>query len=352
MGLGIAIALGETADPDLAGASWVEVTERMGEMTTYRLRYELDASGGDFALLTSAKIDVGSELSVIAPVGGVNNYLVKGPVTGQKVHFAHGASGSYVEVEGADTSIKLDRESKSAIWSDGTDSDSVRSIVSSHYKTADVDDTSAGHSEAKHTLVQRASDLQFVRQLARRNGCLFWISCDASGNETAHFRRPALDGDTALDLILNLTDNNIEWLELLFDVERPTSVDAAGLDLSDKSDIDGAVDATPLALLGSQGLADIAQGARVLHLAAPVDDSGDLKSRGEGALIDTGWFIRATCETTVSALKNVVRPQMLVNVRGIGQRHSGKYFVAAVKHTIDPSNHRMEMELVRNGWGN
>jgi len=46
-----------------------------------------------------------------------------------------------------------------------------------------------------------------------------------------------------------------------------------------------------------------------------------------------------------------VRAQTVINLRGAGTRFSGKYFVTGVKHTIDAAQHRMEVELSRNGWG-
>jgi hypothetical protein len=352
MGLGIAIEVGGSPDADLANATWVEVTERMGETTTYRIRYDFDVSSGDFPLLADGRIDAGSELTIVEPISGVNNCLVKGPVTSQQVHFAHGGSGSWVEVYGTDNSIKMDRESKAAIWADTSDSDAVGSILGTYNLTADSDSTDAQHTEAKHTLVQRDTDLQFVRRLARRNGFLFWITCDGDGNETAHFKRPPLDGQPGPDLIVNLDGNNLQWFDLDWDVERPTSATAADVDQSDESDIDGSVDKSPLNPLGASALSDIVSDTRLLHLIAPVDDAGDLQSRSEGALIEAGWFVRARCETTLTVFQGIVHAHTVVNVRGLGSRHSGKYFVAAVTHTIDQSEHRMEIELVRNAWGN
>ena len=352
MGLGIAVEVGGQADADLANATWVEVTERMGETSTYRIRYDFDVSSGDFPLLADGRIDAGSELTLIEPSGSSNDCLVKGPVVAQQIHFAHGGSGSWVEVHGADNSIQMDRESKAVVWAETSDGDAVGSILSNYGLSPDSDSTDAQHTETKHTLVQRDTDLQFVRRLARRNGFLFWVTCDGDGNETAHFKRPPLDGDAASELIVNLDGNNLQWFDLDWDVERPTSADASDVDLSDASDIDGSVDKSPLPPLGSQALADIVSDTRSLYLVAPVDDAGDLQSRSEGALIDAGWFVRARCETTVSALKSIVHAHTVVNVRGLGSRHSGKYFVAAVKHTIDQSEHRMEIELVRNAWGN
>src|SRR4051812_17816193 len=103
MGLGIAIAVGGTPDPELSAAVWVEVYQRMDGAASYRIRYDFDVEQGDFPMLSDARLDPGSRLAVIAPLGGKNHYLVQGPVTGQHVHFLHGVAGSHVEVCGADT---------------------------------------------------------------------------------------------------------------------------------------------------------------------------------------------------------------------------------------------------------
>ena len=352
MGLGIVIAVAGTPDTELSDAVSVEVFESMSEMTTFRIRYDLAIQEGDFPALVDARLDPGSEVAVIAPLNDKNNYLVKGPVTAQQIHFVHGGGGSYVEVSGADTSIAMDRETKSTVWTDLTDSDAVSTIFGQYGYTPDVDATQAGHFEAKHTLVQRESDLSFVRRLARRNGFLFWITCDENGIETARFKRPELEGEPAGNIDINLDSNNIAALDLEWDVERPTSAVAAQVDLSDKSAIDGGVEQSPLTPLGAQPLSAIATGTRSIHVLMPVDDSGDLTARGEAALIDSGWFIRATCQTSVNAMSAIIRANSLVNLRGVGTRHSGKYYVKSVRHTIDPSAHNMEIELIRNAWGN
>jgi hypothetical protein len=351
MGLGIAIAVNGTPDAELAGAAWVEVYERMGEMTTYRIHYDIDISEGDLPFLVDGRLAAGSQLSVIAPIDGRNNYLVKGPVTSQQIHLEHGGAGSFVEVQGTDSFIAMDRETKVTLWSDITDSDAVSTIMGQYGYTADVDATQAGHYEAKHTLVQRDTDWRFVQRLARRNGFLCWLTCDEEGVETAHFKRSPLDGDPAIELIINQESNNLGALDISWDVERPTSVVAAQIDLNDKSAIDGAVAKSPLAPLGAEDLGTIATEVRSVHLAAPVDDAGDLQGRGEGALIDAGWFIRAACQTTADALNALVRAHTVVNLSGAGSRFSGKYFVSGVRHMIDATTHRMDVELIRNGWG-
>jgi hypothetical protein len=201
-------------------------------------------------------------------------------------------------------------------------------------------------------LIQRETDLAFIRRLARRNGNLFWVTCDESGVETAHFKRPPLDGQAACDLVINLTDprSNVTALEISWDVERPTKAVPAELDLNNLSDLSGEVERSPLTALGGTALADIVSDPRVVHVTAPIDDNGDLQARGEGAVIEASFFVRASGSTTLSALGKVLRAHTLVNLRGVGSRHSGLWLCSSVRHAMDQTEHVMEFELIRNGW--
>jgi phage protein D len=349
--MALAIKVGDSADAQLAQASVVEVLERMGEPTTFRMRYEFDISDGDLPMLKDGRVDPGSVIQVLSLQDGVADCLVKGPVHGQQIRFLHGGTGSYVDVMGSDTSVVMDREVKAKVWDSVHDSDVFSQIVATYGFAADADDTPAIHVESKHTLVQNDSDLRFVRRLARRNGCLFWLSADPTGAETAHFRRPPLDGSPSASLAINLAQPNLNALDISWDVERPSSAVGWELDLGDKSQIDGSVERSPQKVLGDKGLADITGDTRSTLIVAPVDDAGDLKSRGEAALIEADFFVTVTGETTAHALGAVLRAHTVVGLQGIGTRHSGPYFVSSVRHLIDATTHRMEFELVRNGWG-
>jgi phage protein D len=351
MGLGIAIAVGGTPDSELAGASSVEVHQQAGEPTTFTLRYDVDVIDEDLPLLADGRLDPGAELSVLVPVESEQFCLVQGLVHAQQIHLQDGGAGSWVEVRGSDSSLRMDRESKATVWSDVADSDVVTTIVGQYGFAPDVETTSGQHTEDRHTLVQRDTDLRFVRRLARRTGRLFWVTSDGLGTETAHFKRPPVDDATAATLAINQSPPAIATLDIQWDVEQPTAAQATQLDLRSESNLDGAVDRSPLTALGTDAFADIVDEARSTHLAVPADDSGEVSARAEGALIEAGWFLRATCQTSLEALGTVLRPTQVVEITGAGSRHSGKYFVESVRHVIDASSHRMELELVRNGWG-
>jgi hypothetical protein len=351
MGLTAAIAVNDTVDPSLASATWIEVHERLGHPTDYRLRFEVEIGSSDFDQLIDARFDAGSMISIMVPDGDGSQCLVKGPVGTQQIHFEHGGSGSYLEVGGSDTSITMDRQAKSAVWADVTDSSVVTSILSSAGLTPDVATTPAGHFEAKHTMVQRESDLSFVHRLARRNGYAFWVTSDEKGLQTGHFKPPPVTDRPSATLKINVTTPTVDALDLRWDVERPTSVVGTQLDLATLNDIDGSKSDAPLPPLGGHDLAAITGDSRSIFLAAPVDDAGDLLARATGALVDPYFFVRATGETHFDLLGTAIRAHTVVELQGAGSRHSGKYLVGGVRHTIDSSSYRMELELLRNAWG-
>lgn len=350
MGPGTTIAVNGLPDPELTGATSVDVVQRLGATTSYRIRYEVSIKDGDLTRVSDRRLGPGAELGVLVALDGALRCLVRGPVVGHRARLTHGGAGSWVEVEGADRTVVMDRETRSVQWSDVTDSTAVSSIVSGYGHIPDIEPTSGGHFEEKHTLVQRDSDLRFVRRLARRNGYQFWLTSPVGGPDAAHFRRPSLDGAPAATLRINEDGAGTDALDLTWDVERPTSVESAQLDLGTKKDLDGAVARSPLRSLGTRGLGEISPDTRSVTLAAPVDDAGDLSARGEGALIEAGWFVRLRCRTSLDRLGALVRAGDLVDVRGAGRRHSGTYLAVGARHAIGLATHDLDLDLVRNGW--
>ncbi len=350
MGLGIVIQVNGIADAELTQASRVEVYERLGETTWFNIRYQEDIRDGDMILSGDSRLSPGSVFSILADTGSDMECLVKGPVCSQQIHLEHGGEGSWLELRGADTSITMDREFKSELWSNVTDGETVMNILSKYNLLPEVASTKTRHLETKHSLVQRETDLRLVRRLARRNGCHFWITCDEFGIEKGHFQRPELNGTPAADLLINVETPNISALDISWDVERPTSIDGTQIDLSTKSDINGTLARTPQTALGTNNLQAITGDTRSMYLATPSDDAGNMQSRAEGALMEADWFIRATCSTSLHRLGKLLRAHTVVQVSGAGSRHSGKYYVAAVRHIIDATAHIMELELIRNAW--
>ena len=94
-----------------------------------------------------------------------------------------------------DTSVLMSLEEKIATWKDMSDSDIAQQIVSSYGVASPGRPDPNGAPGERYDDRAAGTDIQFVRELAQRNGLEFYFETDQdSGTVTAYFRAPQLDG--------------------------------------------------------------------------------------------------------------------------------------------------------------
>jgi hypothetical protein len=208
------------------------------------------------------------------------------------------------------------------------------------------------HAEAGHSLMQRATDAQFLMNLAKRSGKLCRVFCeDMPGVRTGWFARPKLDGEPAAILIASGAGANIDSLDFSWDVMRPTSVMAHQALFSSTEGAGGETAESGLTPLGDSDLATFAGKPVKAMLTAMVDDGGELTTRAQAVLAESGWFVRCEGTVTAASLGSILRVGKLVRVDSAGTRHSGNYLVWSVRHSISADDHSMAFVLVRNAVG-
>jgi hypothetical protein len=293
---------------------------------------------------------------VATPDGGTDACIFDGHVLSQKVHLDRGTTASSVRVWGQDVTCMMNLEEVVKPWTkkDGEIANEIFDKYSFAKASGNLSDDSPAHPEDKHTVMQRATDAQFLRDRARRNGKLFRICCDrTAGQNTGYFVKPDLDASPDATLVINPPGSaNVDTLDFEWDVARPTKVLAQVL-LASKDPDKGDTEASGLSLLDSRSLAALvgdshAMQARLTTATGSVDE---LKQRAASLLREAGWFVKCEGETDLARLGKVLRVARVVQVDGAGQIHSGKYFVWSVRHTITSESHRMKFTLVRNAVG-
>ncbi|MBN3753675.1 hypothetical protein G3N95_12055 [Paraburkholderia sp. Tr-20389] len=375
---------GQSPDSDFyTSVSTVEVEESMDMPAALQLTLPVSrsASGGllfvdDARLAPLANIAVVAQTGSGAPAGAAGGALsaaaslignagspgmqclFDGYVLSQRLHLERGATSSTLDVWGQDASWLMNMSEKTKEWVDVTDGAVANSIFGDYGITPsdqNLDDDSASHTEAGHSLMQRGSDIQFLRMLARRNGKVCRVACaDKPGQRTGYFAKPNLDGDPVATLTLNDKDNwtvgslNIEW-----DATRATSVVARQSTFvdADPSGVSADTSDSGLKLLGAKGLADFTGKSMSVLLTTPVDDAGELALRAKALLRDALWFLRCEGDSDLERLGVILRAGMIVALAGVGSLYSGKYLVWSVRHSITPDAHTMKFTLVRNAVG-
>jgi hypothetical protein len=352
---------GAPADDKLVTAlSMLEIEENADLPGAIQLRVPVDTTGGgDLTYVSDGRFAPFANIAVVAtPDSGSPQCIFDGYVLSHKLHIETGTTGSTLQVWGQDASWLMNLDEKAREWVDVTDADVANAVFGDYGVTPspdNADDDSPSHTEDGHSLMQRATDIQFLRTLARRNGKLCRVACaDQPGQRTGYFAKPKLDGDPAATLTLNDPDTwNVTALDIEWEVTRPTAV-AARQALFIDNDEDGVSADTSdsgLALLDQRGLADFSGQTVTVILTAPVDDGGELGLRARSVLREAGWFVRCEGEADVARLNSILRAGTVVQLGGLGALHSGKYYVWSVRHSITAESHRMKFVLVRNAVG-
>ena len=297
--------------------------------------------------------------AVVASQEGEDDQCIfDGLVLSHKLHLQTGTVASELQVWGQDASWLMNFEEKTKEWVDVTDAAVANAIFADYGIAAapeNTGDDSPSHTESGHSLMQRGTDIQFLRQLARRNGKLCRVACQSKpGDRVGYFAKPKTDGDPVATLTLNdALSATVSALDFEWDATRPSAVAARQALFNDASAEGASADTSDsgLAPLDARPLADFAGRPVTVMLTAPVDDAGELKLRAQALLREAGWFARCEGETDAGRVKTVLRAGTIVQIDGAGSLNSGKYFVWSVRHTFTQEAHKMRFVLVRNAVG-
>ncbi len=351
---------GQTATDFDAAIAELEIEENVDlpSAFSFTLPVKVNANG-DYDTVSDARLGPMSNVAVTAQAkDGVTHCLIDGYILSATAHLDTGTASSTLKVWGQDATWLMNVAEIAKEWVDLTDGDVANAIFGNYGiapDSANLDEDSPAHTEDGHSLMQRATDAQFLRMLARRNGKLFRVYCtDTPGQRTGTFAKPSLGGDPVT--ILTLNDSaaaTVNALDISWDLMRPTSVTARQALFTDQ-DSDGAGGVTTdsgLTRLGQTALSAFATTQVASLLTTSVDTGQELTQRAQSVLREAGWFVRCQGAADVARLGSIIRAGTIVRLDAAGALHSGNYFVWSVRHKIASQSHTMDFVLVRNAVG-
>lgn len=336
--------------------STLEVEENSHLPDALRLVLPVTAQNGELTWANDDKLGPYANIAVVAtPDGGAKQCIFDGYVLSHRVHVPAGVTAANVEIRAQDASVLMGLDHTTLEWAGQTEGAVANQIFQNHgFQPADGNtaDDSPAHDAPGHTLMQRGTDLEFLRRLARRSGRWCRVYCtDTPGTYTGFFAVPDLGGDPVTTIVLNDPDKaSVAALDFHWDVSRPSKVLADQASLSDSDPVNADTDDGGQPLLDARGLADFAGRPASTRLTTP-GDSADLAGRAAAVVREASWFAGCEGVAEMSRLHAVLRVGTVVAVEGVGAVLSGKYLVSSVRHTIGADSHTMAFTLVRNAVG-
>ncbi|MFI6324347.1 phage late control D family protein [Nonomuraea sp. NPDC050556] len=333
--------------PSLLGLE-VELDDELAAMLRLRLVMDQRSEGG-WTLVDDERLAVWGQVKIMAGFAGAAEELIDAVITHLRPDFDPDPGRCSLEVWAVDRSTLMDRQEVSKAWPNRRDSDIAREILSAHGLRADVEDTKVSHDEPVSTVIQRETDMQFLTRLALRNG----FECFVEGT-TGFFRAPRLDGPPQPVLAAHFGEaTTLRRFSAEVNATTPTEVTMSQLTRASKEIVTGAATTSPQTLLGLAGSIQLRLAglppARTVLAQAPATGETELAVLCQSLHDRSDWFVEGRGEVVANHYGHVLRPRRTVTVKGVGEMHSGVYYVSHVTHVFAPDGYIQRFTARRNG---
>ena len=284
-----------------------------------------DAAKPDFEVSNSKDFIPGTEIEIQAGFGDELKTIFKGIVTNMKISL-DSIHGNVLDITCRDKAILMTQSRKNAYYSKVKDSDIISSLIGNHGLPSAVDSTTFKHEE----LIQYdATDWDFMMIRADVNGLVTSVN-----QGKVNVKKPDISAAPVLALTYGV--DLIEFEAELNAVGQSPAVDAFSWDETSQKIVksSGSEPLVPaIGTINSKKIGALLGIENDMLISAAQVEKDALKSWANAKLLKT----RLACLTGSATFIGTsgITPNSIVDLKGVGDRFSGKAYVSAVSHNIN-----------------
>jgi phage protein D len=247
-----------------------------------------------------------------------------------------------------DATCLMSLEEKIKEWPNKADSDIAREIFSSYNLTPQVDGTGVVHDEKAATIIQRDTDIQFLKRLALRNG----FECSVRG-DTGFFRKPVLSAPSQPVMAAHFgPETNLGFIDAHVNAMRPMRVEMHQIDPIGKQLQTASADIGEQKQLGRNAALSFSvpngvQSKMYVKQEVAVNQP-EMQNLCRAIFDEAEWFAQATGEIDSATYGSILETMQPVPVKGAGEMFSGVYYVTSVKHLFGLRGYTQQFTARRN----
>ena len=323
----------------------VNIDQELNKTNNFRFEVQDEFKGGCFQWLGHDLFKYGNNVSI--QMGYVHNMhtMTEGKIQNISANFSKGTAPTFT-VEGSDSAYKfLMEKSEAKVFIKKKDSEIAREIAQMEkaHLEAVVDETKIVFPSK--TKQGGKSYFEFIKDMAKSNGFEFSLS-----GRKLYFVKPKKEKDAILTL--KWGEELINFRPALNTAQAITEVVVRSWDRTGKKHIEVKVKSGEETKqekgkqLASQIAREIYGDVVKVITDRPVSSVKEAREVAKSELKKASAdFIKASAETIgIPELK----PAVFINIEGLGDWFSGKYYIEKVTHRIDNNGYRTNFEASRN----
>ena len=306
-----------------------------------------DAARLDFKYSDTKLFDPGKELELWMGYFGRLRLMLKGEITSLRPAFPSGG-GSTLTISGMNTMYKLRTRQESHIYENKTDSQVAKEI--GDRLGLDFVADPKGETELKYLIQDNQYDIIFLMERARRIGYDIYVEeAPKGGRPKLTFKKSTDVRQTAYSLTYGKT--LIEFQPELTTNNQVGKVIVRGWDpqLKKKIEVTATRDQILTKGVGAKGGQDDID--KAFKDKAEVVATKPVESEAEARILATE-ILEGIAKDMVKGHGSTVglpdmRAGVILQIAGVGERFSGRYFVTATTHAIADSGYTTQFECRR-----
>lgn len=333
----------------------LEVTNRDQDFDGFKMSFSLGKESLlDYGLLLGGLLDPPNRVIIMVFIGVVPEVLIDGIITNHQVVPSNKPGESTLHVFGKDISVKLSLEEKNEIYPNQSDSIIVTQLIAGYANLGlvpQITPTADVPIEIDRIPSQQGSDLDFIKELARRNGFVFYIDpTPVPGVNRAYWGLDNRLGLPQSALTMNMgADTNVDNpITFSFDALGPAEPQVTIVEPLTKL-------AIPIPVPSGLRPPLARQPAGSLRKTLPRNTANlspaQAALRGLSSASQSADAVTGSGEVDAVRYGRALRSRQLVGVRGVGQSYNGTYYVKEVTHRIKRGEYKQSFTVTREGRG-
>ena len=363
----------------------LEVDERTDDVSSFAMTLDQAPGNDDWTALADGRFQLLHRITIGFGIGDSDakapaskDVVFDGYITAvEPVFGVDRTSDSSLELSGLDASCVMHLEERQRRFEGMTDSDIVKQIYEEYgFATPSeaIESTQPSRDPDRGTMLQRGTDADFIRMLARRNGFEAYVErapgpvqagAAAAPECNGHFHRPR--PDAAAQPTLALTPHQAATLiemRARWESHRPAQIRADHIDERSRRIRSSTIAAPRFARMGKVGRGDIIKSrlsaivpkradlvaTGLAHADVPHDET-EVGNLAWADFLAADWLVAATARVRGAMYPQILRARRPVDVKGAGKLLDGTWYVKSVRHRWiwddEQNEYELDTELVR-----
>lgn len=307
----------------------------------------------DYSLLLNNYFEPPNRVIIAVIIGASRpQVLIDGIITNHQVAPSNTPGGSTLVVTGEDISLKMDLEDKNETYPNQSDS-AIATTILGRYGTygliPEVTSTQDTPQQNDRVPTQQGTDLAFIKELARRNGFVFYVEPKEVLSNTAYWGLQNFASPPQPALSMNMgPDTNVESLSFSFNALGPATPQVTIVEPRSRTAIPIPVPSALRPPLARQPTVSL---RRTLPRNTANLDPTQAALEALAGASQSADAVTGSGQLNAVRYGSVLRARRLVDVRGVGLSYSGQYYVKQVTHRLKRGEYKQSFSLSREGRG-